>query len=152
MFIVNLQLNESEEHAQRCSAMANEARDELAMIRSRFNELEKSAAEHDHVVDALRKQIKDLESQLRFVREDYAHRLQSADEDINRLNGEINRMINEYQDLMDTKIQLGVELQAYQKLLESEESRYVSLSLGARQLIFHNWKQSSFWRVGEHHP
>jgi lamin B len=107
--------------------MANEARDELAMIRSRYNELEKSAAEHDHVIDALHKQIKDLESQLQFVREDYAHRLHAADEDINRLNGEINRMINEYQDLMDTKIQLGVELQAYQKLLESEESRYVVL-------------------------
>jgi len=34
-----------------------------------------------------------------------------------------DRLINEYQDLFDLKVQLDTELQAYHKLLESEESR-----------------------------
>ncbi|TKR96234.1 hypothetical protein L596_010283 [Steinernema carpocapsae] len=45
------------------------------------------------------------------------------DEKISMLEAEIARMISEYRDLMDLKVQLDVELQAYQKLLEGEETR-----------------------------
>jgi hypothetical protein len=34
-----------------------------------------------------------------------------------------DKLINDYQDLFDLKVQLDTELQAYHKLLEGEESR-----------------------------
>lgn len=33
------------------------------------------------------------------------------------------KLISDYQDLLDLKVQLDTELQAYQKLLEGEETR-----------------------------
>lgn len=53
------------------------------------------------------------------------HKLQQRDERIAELEKEISDMISDYRDLMDLKIQLDTELQAYQKLLEGEETRYV---------------------------
>lgn len=51
------------------------------------------------------------------------HKLQQRDERIAELEKEISDMISDYRDLMDLKIQLDTELQAYQKLLEGEETR-----------------------------
>uniref|UniRef100_A0A914UYC7 IF rod domain-containing protein n=1 Tax=Plectus sambesii TaxID=2011161 RepID=A0A914UYC7_9BILA len=116
-------LRDSQEYAQRNSAAAAEAREELAAFRARYNELENNSQDHQNVIDGLNKKIKDLEMQLRFMRDDYANRLVSRDQEIAKLRDEIQRMLIEYQDLMDTKIQLDVELAAYQKLLEGEESR-----------------------------
>ncbi len=71
----------------------------------------------------MEKKIKDLEDQLRGSRDDYYNRLGGKEEEIKRLRSEIARMMSEYQDLMDTKVQLDVEIEAYRRLLEGEESR-----------------------------
>ncbi len=64
-----------------------------------------------------------MQDQLQNARDDYYNRLQQRDEEIRRLREEISQMMSEYQDLMDTKIQLDVEIEAYRRLLEGEESR-----------------------------
>ncbi len=79
------------------------------MIRTRFNELEKTAAEQDHIVGALKQKVNDLELQLRIVHDDYSNQLQSKDQHISRLNGEISQMVNEYQNLMNAKMQLVLD-------------------------------------------
>lgn len=50
-------------------------------------------------------------------------RIQQRDEEIAQLQKEIALMISDYQDLLDVKVQLDTELQAYQKMLEQEETR-----------------------------
>jgi len=55
--------------------------------------------------------------------DDFYNRLGSRDDEIRRLNEEIQKMMQDYQDLMDTKIQLDVEIEAYRRLLEGEEAR-----------------------------
>lgn len=62
--------------------------------------------------------------QLRFVRDDADVRLQQRDSRIAELQQEIDRILSEYQDLFELKVQLDTELRAYQSLLEGEESRY----------------------------
>lgn len=62
--------------------------------------------------------------QLRFVHDDCDVRLSQRDKRTAELQGEIDRLLNEYQDLFDLKVQLDTELKAYQNLLEGEESRY----------------------------
>ncbi|KHN84870.1 Lamin-1 [Toxocara canis] len=112
-------MNEANEARQQ----ANQAREESARLRLRIHELEKSAGAHDSRVDALNKKITDLENQLRFVRDDADVRLQQRDSRIAELQQEIDRILSEYQDLFELKVQLDTELRAYQSLLEGEESR-----------------------------
>uniref|UniRef100_A0A915BPD4 Lamin-1 n=1 Tax=Parascaris univalens TaxID=6257 RepID=A0A915BPD4_PARUN len=112
-------MNEANEARQQ----ANQAREESARLRLRIHELEKTAGANESRVDALNKKISDLENQLRFVRDDADVRLQQRDSRIAELQQEIDRILSEYQDLFELKVQLDTELRAYQSLLEGEESR-----------------------------
>uniref|UniRef100_A0A183ECT4 Lamin n=1 Tax=Gongylonema pulchrum TaxID=637853 RepID=A0A183ECT4_9BILA len=112
-------LNEANEARQQM----NQAREEVARMRLRIHELEKTGGGYESRIEALNKKIADLESQLRFIRDDYDVRLSQRDKRILELQGEIDRLLNEYQDLFDLKVQLDTELKAYQNLLEGEESR-----------------------------
>lgn len=65
-------------------------------------------------------QVSALESELERLRNEMDEKLSRKDDRIYELNQEIQRMMSEYQDLIDIKIQLDAELKAYQTLLEGE--------------------------------
>lgn len=68
--------------------------------------------------------LKELEAMLRRAREDGEIRLQQRDEQIAQLQKEIANLISDYQDLLDLKVKLDTELNAYHQMLEQEETRY----------------------------
>ncbi|CAJ0575288.1 unnamed protein product, partial [Mesorhabditis spiculigera] len=98
------------------SDMAERFRDEAYRLRVQVSDLEKSNQGVEGQIDAMRRKISGLESEMEKLRH-------SKDERIYELNNEIQRMMQEYQDLCDTKIQFEMELKAYQALLEGEETR-----------------------------
>ena len=67
-------------------------------------------------------------------REEFRMRLAQKDDEIAELRLTLEEQMQEYSDLLDIKIRLDREIDAYRKLLESEETRSV---LFPRFQIYH---------------
>lgn len=78
-------------------------------------------------INELRKKIDDLENELQREKDAHLNAFLQKEVEIRDLHKEIRQMMQDYQDLMDTKIQLDVEIEAYRRLLESEETRYKNI-------------------------
>lgn len=65
----------------------------------------------------------------------YMHYLVLALKQLIKLRAELEAVMKEVQNLMDTKLGLELEISAYRKLLESEENRYSTISVKWEKII-----------------
>uniref|UniRef100_A0A0N5BWN3 Lamin n=1 Tax=Strongyloides papillosus TaxID=174720 RepID=A0A0N5BWN3_STREA len=112
--------NDAVKHARENSAKATE---EAAHLKIRLASFESSQSSLEKTVSDLRQKLSDSEDKVAGLRSEMNKRIAEKDIVISDMDQEIKNLMEQYRDLMDIKVQLDVELDAYRHLLEGEETR-----------------------------
>ncbi|XP_061089947.1 keratin, type II cytoskeletal 8-like [Conger conger] len=120
-------------HKKRINDISQEAgkhEQDLRDVRKEIAELQRQIQRLNSEIEALKKQkvnlekaINDAEQQGDQAREEALNHIHLLEQALRKAKHDMARQVREYQDLMNLKLALDIEIATYKKLLEGEEMR-----------------------------
>lgn len=108
---------------KRAQGSLSAKQEELGALQLRLEGAVKTSHQFEQERAVLQAKIRELEKKSDDDHSRFAKMLEERDNVIDNLAFEKERLMTEYQDLMDTKVALDNEIATYRKLLEGEERR-----------------------------
>ncbi|XP_071402651.1 lamin L3 [Centroberyx affinis] len=119
----SVKLENAQQAALEKNDTASATRDELETTKLRVETLSSQLQQYQRGKAALEGRVQELERTLDSERDVWQHKLSQKEQELLTMRSQMLNQLEDYENLLDIKLALDMEINAYRKMLEVEEQR-----------------------------